>query len=89
MTSFYGFNQNSSIADLKIELLKAKTDSARVWILSEISLFYRSNDIDKSEEFANQAFKIATKSGNRTLLAKTIISFVRIDTRRGKLDSAL
>ncbi len=89
MTSFYGFNQSSSITDLEIELSKAKTDSARVWILSEISLFYRSNDIDKSEEFANQAFEIATESGNRILLAKTIISFVRIDTRKGKLDTAL
>ena len=67
--TFECFSQNSINDSLIKELNKAKHDTDKLKLLTEIAWNYAASDLKKSREYANQELELAQKTNNQKYIA--------------------
>lgn len=88
-TTAIGQNHEEQTAEYEKELANAKSDTARVRILCNLSLKARSYDLTKADEYSQQALEISQRTNSLVHIAKAICSISANSIYRGEYNESI
>jgi len=93
-----GFSQNTQIDisketktldSLRLQLVQAKTDSARIGIMENIGFIYETLDVDSSLKYSEAALALARRKGYAWAESRMLASLSGVMRQQGKFAEAL